>query len=260
MKTTPKARRTRWYRLTINDWLSDKKKVPLKGISIKNAQYSSDLDIAAKTLSRTAVVSNFCLTKMARNDYERSNYGTILRSAQKQREFCRMVQYRLTQYEVDPRYDKAFERDIKQATSRSDYIYKIIQENLRLSKYWPFFNEHGFDVLLDFSTHKAGEGQPCDLDLFLLPEIEAWNKEHASEIEAHMEEIRPELERKERFIAKRNEAEKAEKDAKRAAKQKERELQKALKAKEEQRLRDKKREDREFDRLQRRIGPDSLKR
>lgn len=207
--------------LTINDWLHDKKRVPLNGISVKNAMYAADLIKASKELGRTAVVSYFLAARVFEDHgYIANNCRSMMYSAVRQRALCYLAQRELEKYTVDPKYDKAFERDIKSIFRRSDHIYLIIRENLRLTRYWPYFEPVGFERLLDFEQ-KYVDGPESVLD-GILPDMERWMNEHEAEIDAYMVKIQPEIERKQAFLANKKAAAKAEKEATKAAKKAER--------------------------------------
>ena len=207
--------------LTITDWLHDKKRVPLNGLSIKNAMYAADLIKASRELGRTAVVSYFLAARVFEgHSYTANNCRTMMYSAVRQRALCYLVQRDLEKYTVDPKYDKAFERDIKSIFHRSDHIYLIIQENLKLTRYWPYFEAVGFERLLDFEQ-KYMDGPESVLDV-ILPDMERWMNEHEAEIDAYMVKIQPEIERKQAFLANKKAAAKAEKEATKAAKKPER--------------------------------------
>lgn len=196
--------------LTITDWLHDKKRVPLNGLSVKNAMYAADLIKASKELGRTAVVSYFLAARVFDDHgYTANNCRTMMYSAVRQRTLCYSVQRDLEKYTVDPKYDKAFERDIKSIFRRSNHIYLIIQENLRLTRHWPYFEAVGFERLLDFEQ-KYIDGPESVLDV-ILPDMERWMNEHEAEIDAYMVKIQPEIERKQAFLANKKAAAKAKK-------------------------------------------------
>lgn len=223
-----------FYGLSITDWSHDHKRAPLKGISFKNMEYAADLLKAEKQLARTSTVNYFCMTRLCeKNSYEESNYRTMMKSSVKQKKLCYSIARQLEKYEVDPKYDKAFKRDIAAILRRSEHIYLIVRENLKLTQYWPYFEAVGFDRLLDF-TQKYSDDSSSVLDV-ILPEMHAWMKEHEAEIDAYMEQIKPEIERKQAFLANKKAAAKAEKEKTKAAKKAERD---EIKMHQEQRRKD----------------------
>lgn len=217
-------------RKTIRNWLNDKHRVPLVGISLKNALYSADLDKASKSLAKTAIINYFLAKRLGIKDCI-----TMMMSARKQRDLCYAVCRELEVYEVDPKWDKAFEDDIKGIERRCEYIYAIVKENLKLTQYWPYFESVGFERLSDFESGvKSNDGETL-LDK-LLPEIDEWMLEHKAEVDEYMESIKPELERKERFLAKKDSMIRAEKAEAKDKKKSEKEESKMLK--EQKRLND----------------------
>ena len=232
---------------TINDWMDDKKKLPLKGISLKNAMWEADLLRAEKQLSRTSTVTYFCMTRLAETAYEQNNYRTMMKSSVNQQKLCYSCARYLEEYEVDPKYDKAFERDIKKIFGRCDHIYRIVQENLKLTRYWPYFDAVGFERLLDFEQVYSDDKSSV-LDV-VLPEMEAWMNEHEAEIDAYMEKIQPEIDRKKAFLAKKAAAKKAEKEAAKAAKKAEKEEEKQRVAYDKERKKKTAKWDREYEKL-----------
>lgn len=225
--------------LTVKDWLEDASRIPLKGISLKNIDYVMDIDKASIELGRTATLNYFLLTRL-----NIGNCRVMMKSAVAQRSFCRKVIVDLNRYEVDKKYDKAFKQFIDGLFRRGDYIYRIVQENLKLTRYWLYFEAIGFDSLMEFERQYRDD----DSTVFdrLIPEMEAWMEEHKPEIDAYMERIKPEIERREKFLEKKKADAKAEKEARRKAKKAERDEIKMLK--EQQRKNDiaKRRWEKEF--------------
>ena len=233
--------------MSVNDWLNDASRIPLKGISLKNIDYVMDIDKASIELGRTATLNYFLLTKL--NIY---NCMNMMKSAVAQRSFCRKVIVDLNRYEVDEKYDKAFKRFITALFNRSNYIYRIIQENLKLTRYWLYFEAIGFDSLMEFERQYRDDNSTV-FDR-IIPEMEAWMEEHKSDIDEYMEKIRPEIERRENFLAKKKADKKAENEARRKAQKAERDEIKMLK--EQQRKNDiaKRKWEKEFDTIMRHVG------
>lgn len=233
--------------LTVEDWLEDASRIPLKGISLKNIDYVMDIDKASIELGRTATLNYFLLTRL--NIY---NCRNMMISATKQRSFCRKVIVDLNRYEVDEKYDKAFKQFIDGLFRRSDYIYRIVQENLKLTQYWPYFEGIGFDSLMEYEREYR-EDNSSVFDK-IIPEMQAWMEEHKPEIDAYMERIKPEIERREKFLEKKKADAKAEKEARRKAKKAERDEIKMLK--EQQRKNDiaKRRWEKEFETTMRHVN------
>lgn len=233
--------------LSVYDWLNDASRIPLKGISLKNIDYVMDINKASIELGRTATLNYFLLTRL--NIY---NCGNMMKSAVAQRSFCRKVIVDLNRYEVDEKYDKAFKRFITALFNRSNYIYRIVQENLKLTRYWPYFEAIGFDSLLEFERQYRDDNWTV-FDR-LIPEMDSWMEEHEADIDEYMEKIRPEIERRENFLEKKKADKKAENEARRKAQKAERDEIKMLK--EQQRKNDiaKRKWEKEFDTTMRHVG------
>ena len=227
--------------------MNDNKKLPLKGISLKNAMFGSDLIRAEKQLARTSTVTCFCMMRLANTAYEKNNYRTMMKSSVKQQKLCYSCTRYLEKYEVDPKYDKAFDRDIKGIFNRCDHIYRIVQENLKLTRYWPYFEAVGFERIMDFEQ-RYSEGEESVLDV-LLPEIDEWMESHKEEVDAYMQSIQPEIDRKKAFLAKKDADIKAEKEKAKEAKKAEKEEAKQRIAYEKERKKKAAKWDREYEKL-----------
>ena len=105
---------------------------------------------------------------------------------------------------VDEELIWLFARDAKSIDERLEWVEKIANENLRLTKYGPFFEQ--FDAF-------AFEGEGEELKEL----ADSWNAEHEGIVQKHMEEIRPELEIHEEFLRRKKEKDAAERAARRAA-------------------------------------------
>ena len=157
----------------------------------------------------------------------------MMRSASAQKKFLRSVYGELKEWIVLPRHAHMFDKNIEKLQQRKEHVFKICKENIRLTPHHLYFEAIGYDKLLDFETAYSDDDSSV-LDP-LLAEMEAWEKEHADEIEIYMESIRPELERREAFKQRKREAYQADKEKEREEKRAEKEeikFQKAL-AKEE---------------------------
>lgn len=239
----------------IQDWIEDKHKSPLKegDISLLNVEYAMDMYRIKREFSRITTLNYFCMMRLSKSKYEESNYRCMLNSAVKQRDFCWAVYCSLQEWVVEPKWKKTFERDIKQLESRQQHVYRIVQENLKLTEYWPYFEAVGFERLLDFESEYREDPNDIVLDP-LLTEIEAWNREHKDEVDAYMKKIQPELDRKIAFLARKEAMAEAEKEAERAKKKAAKDEEKMLKEQAKLNDRERRREEREFNSLMRRTS------
>lgn len=239
----------------IQDWIEDKRKSPLKegDISLLNVEYAMDMYRIKREFSRITTLNYFCMKRLSKSKYEENNYRCMLNSAIKQRDFCWAVYCNLEEWVVEPKWKRTFERDIKQLESRQQHVYRIVQENLKLTEYWPYFEAVGFERLLNFETEYREDPYDIVLDP-LLTEIEAWNREHKDEVDAYMKKIQPELDRKIAFLARKEAMAEAEKEAERAKKKAAKDEEKMLKDQAKLNDRERRREEREFNSLMRRTS------
>ena len=194
---------------TVKDWMNDKKR--FKGCSRKNVEYLREFKQIEEEQGRVGTVTYFLLLRL-----HIENARCMMRSIKKQQNLVWAVMQALKVYRVDPEWEKAFETDIRKMNERCNFIYYICKENLRLTEHWPFFSTVGFDRLLDFQQ-KYSDEQESVLDV-LLPEMEAWEKEHQDEIKAHMETVQHEIEVRDRRAEERKQKAIAEKAAAKAKK------------------------------------------
>jgi hypothetical protein len=219
-------------RQRIQTWSRDPKRKKITVPDLQGIHYISELSKVSKELGRTASVNYFLLTRLGITDCR-----NMIFSARKQRDFCYSIIRELQEYGVDPKYYKVFDADINSIKKRSDFIYRIVQENLKLTEYWPYFEAVGFNRLLNCPVGVMADDGKSLLDP-ILPEMEAWMKEHSAEIDSYMEKVKPEIERKKAFKERNELAIKEEKKQKKAEKKRQREEQKqALKIKNAERIR-----------------------
>ena len=227
------------YRKGIKDWLNDPKRQ--KGCCREQIEYLRELNQCDKELARVATLTYFMTTRL-KIDYGRS----MMNSAIKQRALIRRIYIDLKKYRVDTQWFKAFNADIKGFQRRCEHVYKICQEDIRLTKHWPYFFSIGFDRLLDFQTAYSEEDKtPIDR---MIPEMEAWEADHQEEITEYMQSIREELETLKKHKAEVATKEKAEKEAAKAKKKAERDEIREIKKNNEAYRKRQRKIDREFER------------
>lgn len=197
---------------TVNDWLNDARRE--KGLTQKNMDYLIEMKGLNQELKRIKMITYFLLTKC-------DVYGVraIFTSANKQGDFIYKVIADLKKYGVSKEDEAAFDREIKRIRNRVEYVYPIIKENVRLTKYYPYFVERGFDRLLDYSLYRSA----IDLDKEqerLFEDVQSWCSSHVEEVAAYEDSIRPEIEmlaeRKRQILEKEKAEKKAIRDAKKA--------------------------------------------
>lgn len=211
---------------SIDNWMTDPKRY--RGTSSLNVKYLRAIKELLHDNSVLGTLTYFVGVRLGVKPVI-----VMMRSASAQKNFLRSVYHELKEWIVLPRHAPMFNKNIEKLQQRKEYIFKICKENIRLTPHHLYFEAIGYDKLLDFDTAYTDDNTSV-LDP-LLADMEVWEKEHADEIEAYMESIRPELERREAFKQRRRESYQAEKEKEREEKRAEREeikFQKAL-AKEE---------------------------
>lgn len=209
-------------------WLNDENRK--KGCTAKNLEYIRKLRELETELKRIMIMNYFLLNQINLDEVAKNGIGTMLRSAKKQVDLMFSVCEDLKIYKVDTETQVRFDKDISKVERRIEYIFQIVKENLRLTKYWVYFNSVGFEKLLDvdFVDFKLRKKYETSLD-YLLPEIEQFNKDHEKEITEYLESIREEKETIENFRKKKREDYKQEKQAERERKKEENEYVKEIK-------------------------------
>ena len=167
-------------------------------------------------------------------------------SARKQRKLISVVSKDLKTYRVEPDWYKVFELDIIGFQRRCEHVFKICKEDLRLTEHYPYFEAVGFEKLLDIPlVFKDTDETPLDE---ILPDLELWEENHKTEIAAHMESVREELEIRDKHRAEVKAKDKAKKEARKAAKKAERDEIKEIKKNAEAYKKKQRKLDKEFER------------
>ena len=232
-------------RKSINDWLIDNERP--KVINSKNVEYVRELNQITKEFSRVIVITYLLITRFGMNGLRQ-----IFLSAQRQKMFVVAVKLSLKEYGVEPKYYKVFDRDIDIIRSRLDHVFKIITENIRLTEYYPYFQNVGFEKLIDFSVDYIaafGTDDNQALAECLVKEIENYNADHPKEVKEHMETVKDEIEILERHRAKIQASKKAERTARRLVKKAEDEEVREIKRNNEKHRKEQAKIDRSFNYL-----------
>lgn len=186
----------------IKDWLNDNKRE--LGVNSLNVACLREFKGINQELGRIGVINFFLLVKLDITDVR-----VMMNSAKKQRRLVQAVCKDLKKYKVSIDYKSAFEYSIKKLKERLRHSFFITKENVRMTEYYPYFEQVGFDKLLTFEIRFAEEEDtPID---YLVEEIEAWNKEHKDEVKAHVESVREEKEITEKFRKEKQEKTKQDK-------------------------------------------------
>ena len=183
----------------INTWARDEKVKP--GCLKANTKYLRELKGIAQDLGKNNIALYLLVNRL-------KMYGNrqMLISGTKQRRlvltWCDMVKRR----QISKEWEPVFDRTINRLQERVRYIRQIIDENIRLTEYYPFFQDSGYDGLFLMGGSNTDDTEE------MLKAIDAYQESHKNEIEAHMESIREEKETHERYQQLLAEKRKAEKD------------------------------------------------
>jgi hypothetical protein len=202
-----------WYgEKGITNWLDDKTRN--KGATKYNLEFLRLFKQLDAELGRINTISYFCVKRLGIK-----NANAMLSSAKKQRALIKHVEVDLKKYAVTDEWTDIFNKSIDRISARCDYLFKILKENIRLTKYHLYFTEVGYDKLIDFSfvRTKSDNFNDESIDEELMTNITQYNKRHQTAIDDYMKSIENELHNIE--IRRKNiaENEKREKEAKRLA-------------------------------------------
>ena len=205
-------------KLRFQEWLKEDKE---EGCTRANVQYLRGLKDVDRQLAIIAQMNYFLLTKL-----NIKNCGTMMWSAKKQRSLLYAVMQEVKKYKVEGEWCKVFDREIKAIQSRCAHVYKIALENMRLTEYYPFFEEHGFEILLEHDGiyREYGTTQHDDL----IPIIEEWNRRNADIVEEHMKATEFRRKAHEKHVANKSAVYRTEKDLEKLMKQFERAREKEI--------------------------------
>lgn len=195
---------------SVNEWLN--RQDLDDGYTIANAKYLREYSYISNELKHYSAIL-YVLGVKLENHY----LTKMMHSAKRQSEFCRAVCAELKHKKVERIHWKLFERDIKSLYRRLETIERITKEDLHLTEYEPFFNT--FDDFYGFD----GEYEE------LAQMAKKWNEEHKDEVLAHLENVKPEIERHNAYIQRNVEARKKERLEMRAKRKAENDEVKAIK-------------------------------
>lgn len=206
------------YGKDIKRWLDDPKRIP--GTNSKNVAYLRAYKQVLQEFGRVRVLLYLLIVRLKVDDVR-----AMLISSGKQQRLIRHICKDLKAYEVTQEWERCFKTTLTSMHRRCEHIFCICKENLKLTEYHPYFAAVGYEKLIDFTNNYIGM-EDADQEKMvgeLLAEIEAYNTEHADEIAAHMEAVRPEIEARDAWREKIVAEAKARKQAARTARKEERE-------------------------------------
>ena len=179
------------YKYSSERWMNDDDRVP--GCTAINIDFRMRISEGLKDLGKIAILNYFLLSLSKTDDYLKSqagNFSTMMRSAAKQRKYFKRLIAQLKDFKVDKKYEKGIDRDIRILEERSHWLFLIVQENIRLTEYYPYFQKYGFDILLDFQT--GFDNDPHEQLQVLFEQIKDWNDNHRKKIDAYSKKIEKE--------------------------------------------------------------------
>ena len=226
-------------RLNIKDWLNDQQ-VP-KGCTKKELEMCGEFNEIYREFGRIRVICYLLMTELDMQDTR-----TLFYSADKQRKLIGAIRDHLHKYRVNAKYDPIFKRDMASMRRRADYAFKMVCENVRMTEYYPFFQNVGFKNLIE-QTHLYCTGEKEGLRL-LIKEAKEHIESHPDEIAEHTESIKDEKEAMERHRAKIEEDKRLEKAAARAERDRQRAFDKETKRIRKEQQREERKIERQFER------------
>lgn len=184
---------------SVNEWLN-RDDLP-EGYTIANAMFKREFNRLNKALAQQSK-----LLYILGVDMEARYVTKMMWSAKRQSDFCKAVAATLNEKRVEKEHVKVFQKSVDRIKQRLETIERITREDIHLTKYEPFFKAEVYDNISDIDFEELKE------------RADAWISSHKDEVEKHMKEIEPELERYAAFKDRKRNAIKAEKEAKRQKK------------------------------------------
>ena len=198
----------------VNDWLNWNQKET--GATQLNVIYLREYNDIRSDFARAKIKLYFLIC-----DLRITYVLTMFVSTRRQMDFIYAVRAALREYKLTPYFEPIFKKDVESLRRRIEHINRIVEEDIHLTEYEPFFNEVGMDITwVDKIPTRAeiaaknGESQLSEV----AKAARKWNEEHPDIVKAHMEKIRPEIEQYEAYKKRINDAREAEKAKKRAEK------------------------------------------
>lgn len=185
---------------TVNEWLG-REDLP-EGYTLANAIFRREFNRLRKALAQQTK-----FLYILGVDMEARYVAKMMWSAKRQAQFCKAVAAELNKKRVEQEHIAIFQKTVNRIERRLETIERITREDIHITKYEPFFKAEVYDK--DISDIDFDE---------LKDKADAWISSHKDEVEKHMKEIEPELERYEAFKDRKRNSIKAEKEAKRQKK------------------------------------------
>lgn len=115
---------------------------------------------------------------------------SLLRSGRKSRNLIKALISNLEEYAVTDEWEPALRKMVEDLRERYDYVHdNVIPESIRMTNFYPYFQEVGFSKLDDFAERHHADWKNKRITQEFLEEITAWKKAHSNEIVDHMEAV-----------------------------------------------------------------------
>ena len=198
----------------VNDWINWNQRKP--GATKLNVKYLREYNDIRAEFARARIKLYFLLC-----DLRITYVKTMFISTRKQLEFIYAVRGALREYQLTPYFEPLFAKDVKLLRYRIEHINRIVDEDIHLTEYEPFFNEVGIDVTWIDKIPNRAEVEAKGKEN-LLSEIgqaaKKWNEEHPDIVKDHMEKVKPEIEQYEAYKQRIKDAQDEERKKKREEK------------------------------------------
>ena len=213
-----------YYRMDLkdmNDWANDNSRK--KGVTQINVKYLRLLNQIKYEFAQLATANYFGLVKLGIE-----NCRVMMESSKKTSDFIFFIICQLKKYKLEGDWIKVFDRNIKRLNIRVEYLRKIFKENLKYTKYYPFFEENGYTFFTEFKTvYNDDNTTPLD---YLICELDEYEKFNTQKINDYLESIKDEVEAYEKYHSNVIEKEKEEKKKKKERENEEKAFQKETEA------------------------------
>ena len=205
----------------LKEWLNDSSRK--KGFNKYNLYFLREFKQADVEFAVNNQLLYFLVVKAGVFDNSR-----MMVSGRKQRNLINVSIRDLKTYELRDTDIPMFKKTLKSLKKRIIWVTTITKENIRLTKYHPYFEAVGYERLIEYAWNKCGDPD-LKWEEELLEEIEEYNNEHQELIEEHLASVAKEIEIRDSARKKRAEATKAEKEMAKLAKKVERDEIKEMK-------------------------------
>lgn len=196
---------------SLNLWFREIEKGNVKpGCTKANAECVGNINEILAMNARNCAMLYFCI-KTLKIDGLNAMYASTM----KQKSFYVTAKGFLKHYKLEDKWISNAKSDIAKMYNRQNHIWLITRENIRLTEYYPFFMEIGFEKLLDFDLATM---DVLDQLKYIADEFETWKSNNKDKIDSHMESVAVEKKALEDIRKKRDEDKKREKEERRLAK------------------------------------------